>query len=313
VGLFFAISGFLITTLLLREKEQRGRISLRSFYIRRSLRIFPLYYTVIVLYMISVWTIERNTPVGREFFSNLPYFLTYTSNWFVHLNGRVIFYFAWSLATEEQFYLVWPTVEKFLRGWQAPLLAISILLVRALAAMAVTYEWIAPDHFALVVLFSIHPAILGGVILAHLLHDRRTFQIVKYGLGPRWAAPVLFAGLVAALQFSLPIACVWMVMVLLVGSTVINESNGLAMLLQWRPFAHIGLVSYGIYLLHVLCYNAVKHALFAMGLENELLRFPATVVTSVLVATISYRYYESWFLRIKNRFTRVSTRHPVNT
>jgi len=102
-------------------------------------------------------------------------------------------------------------------------------------------------------------------------------------------------------------------MVLLVGSTVINESNGLAMLLQWRPFAHIGLVSYGIYLLHVLCYNAVKHALFAMGLENELLRFPATVVTSVLVATISYRCYESWFLRIKNRFTRVITRHPVNT
>ena len=46
------------------------------------------------------------------------------------------------------------------------------------------------DNFALVVLFSIHPAILGGVILAHLLHDRRTFQIVKYGLGPKWAAPV---------------------------------------------------------------------------------------------------------------------------
>ena len=118
VDLFFAISGFLITTLLLRERERWGSISIRAFYIRRALRIFPLYYTVIILYVISVYALERNTPVGRQFFDNLPYFLTYTANWFVGLDGRVIFYFAWSLSTEEQFYLVWPTLEKLLRGWR---------------------------------------------------------------------------------------------------------------------------------------------------------------------------------------------------
>lgn len=91
VTLFFAISGFLIVTLLLRERDRAGRIDLKAFYIRRSLRIFPLYYAVIAVYTLLVCVVERNNPVGREFFNNLPFFLIYTSNWFVLLEGRVIF------------------------------------------------------------------------------------------------------------------------------------------------------------------------------------------------------------------------------
>src|SRR5215831_9494644 len=71
VDLFFTISGFLITTLLLREQREEGRISLRNFYIRRTLRIFPLYYTVLALYVFLVWRFERNTPAGVQFFHNL--------------------------------------------------------------------------------------------------------------------------------------------------------------------------------------------------------------------------------------------------
>src|SRR6185503_13092808 len=132
VHLFFVISGFLITTLLLREKEDTGRISLRDFYIRRTLRIFPLYYTVIGLYVVTVFLFEKNPADAREFFGNLPFFLTYTSNWFVQLEGRVIFYFAWSLAAEEQFYLVWPTVEKLLGVIAIPAIVGALLLARTI-------------------------------------------------------------------------------------------------------------------------------------------------------------------------------------
>lgn len=304
VDLFFAISGFLITTLLLREHEKWGRISLRAFYIRRTLRIFPLYYTVIVLYVIVVWALERSTIAGQQFFINLPYFLTYTNNWFVKLDDRVIFYFAWSLATEEQFYLFWPTVEKFLRGWRAVGLIILLLILRLLVDVAVTSGRLPGDNLGIVILLSIHPAILGGVLMAHVLHDPRTFAVVRTIMGGRWTAPLILGALVSAVELALPKGCIWTLMVLLVGSVVIRESNGLAPFLTWRPIAHLGMISYGMYLMHMLSYNTVKRVLPAIGLDHAWLWFPFTVAAVAIAATISHRYYESWFLRLKTRFAR---------
>ena len=311
VDLFFAISGFLITTLLLREKERWGGISLGSFYIRRTLRIFPVYYTVIILYIIIVWSLERTSFLGQQFFSNLPYFLTYTSNWFVKPDHRVIFYFAWSLATEEQFYLIWPTVEKFLNGWRPVGLIIAILMVRELVEIAVAFGQMRGDNWGVVILLSIHPAILGGVVMAHLLHDRRIFAFVSPLLGGRWSAFIIFIGLIVAVELNLPQGGVWLLMVLLVGSVVIFELNSLRPLLTWRPIVHIGMVSYGIYLMHMISYNAVKEMLPVIGLDYSWLWFPSTVLLSTFAATLSYRYYESWFLRLKSQFARVQTRHPV--
>ena len=121
VSLFFVLSGFLITTLLLREHDAHGRIGLRDFYARRALRIFPLYFAVLALYAAITFLTERDAQghlngAARLFASNLPYYATYTNNWFVDLKlnedgqRRVIFIFAWSLATEEQFYAFWPPV-----------------------------------------------------------------------------------------------------------------------------------------------------------------------------------------------------------
>lgn len=91
-------------------------------------------------------------------------------------------------------------------------------------------------------------------------------------------------------------------MVLLVGSVAIRESNGLASVLKWRPVAHIGKVSYGMYLMHMLSFNAVKVVLATIGLDAPWLFFPATAAATTLAATLSHRYYESWFLRLKGRF-----------
>lgn len=312
VDLFFAISGFLITTLLLREQEQRGRISLRAFYMRRTLRIFPLYYAVILLYVIVTWALERSTSVGQQFFANLPYFLTYTSNWFVHLDGRVIFYIAWSLATEEQFYLVWPTVEKMLRGWRAAGLIVIFLIARELLETAILSGHLPDRPLWTVIVLSIHPAILGGVLMAHVLHDQRSFELARNLLGSRWMAPLILAVLLAGLEVGFPRWTTWTLMVLLVGSVVIRESNGLGPLLKWRPVAHIGQVSYGMYLMHMLVFHAVKRLFDPLiGQEHAWLWFPATVVATTFVATISFRYYESRFLQLKKRFSRLQMLHPV--
>lgn len=301
VDLFFVISGFLITTLLLREREETGRISLRDFYIRRTLRIFPLYYTVIGLYVVTVFLFERNTVRGQAFFSNLPFFLTYTSNWFIQLEGRVIFYFAWSLATEEQFYLVWPTLEKAFSGMAIPVLIGIVLLARTIV------ERTAPEAgLWATILLSIHPGILCGVLLAHALHSRRWFAMAEKTLSRRWFGPAMLVGAVVAMGLLGPKWLIWTFMTLLVGAAVVRERNGLPFL-RWRPIAYIGTISYGMYLLHMLCHNLVKRALPSY----EMLWFPATVAVTVVVAGISFRYYESRFLRLKRRFSASARQTPA--
>jgi peptidoglycan/LPS O-acetylase OafA/YrhL len=194
VTLFFAISGFLITTLLLREKDQRGAIDLRAFYIRRALRIFPLYYAVLLVYVVVVFAMERHSKVGQDFFPNLIYYATYTSNWFVALDGRVIFYFSWSLAAEEQFYLVWPPLMKRL-GTRARALAVTAAVVVAIAVLDVLLPRWLPDssvaQMALRVVHNIPLAIIAGVVAALMLHDPRWFARCRPWLAAsRWHSMV---------------------------------------------------------------------------------------------------------------------------
>lgn len=187
VTLFFAISGFLIVTLLLRQKEKLGTIDLRNFWGRRALRIFPVYYLALALYVVLVALVERDPAARSTFWNNLPAFATFTSNWFVDLeNARVIFYFAWSLAAEEQFYLLWPLVERFARGRRPLLIAGIVLLVTQ--AVAVAWPLASRGALPLRVLTSVPAAILFGVMLAHLLHEPRTFRWVWAVLGRRGSA-----------------------------------------------------------------------------------------------------------------------------
>lgn len=130
VQIFFVLSGFLITTLLLRERESTGTISLKKFYMRRTLRIFPVYYLVLGIYCLLVFFVEKDPVASSEFWHNLPFFLTYTYNLVIpEEHGRVIFFLAWSLATEEQYYLVWPFLVKYLKVWSILVMGILAILL----------------------------------------------------------------------------------------------------------------------------------------------------------------------------------------
>jgi peptidoglycan/LPS O-acetylase OafA/YrhL len=312
VTLFFAISGFLITTLLIREKEKSGTISLLGFYIRRSLRIFPLYYTVLIVYCVSTVIFEGSSRYGAAFFSNLKFFLTYSSNWFVSLSdSRVIFYFAWSLATEEQFYVLWPSVERFLKGRYAALVAVLMIAVSQAAQYVIT-SIDAPAAFPVIVASSISTAICLGVLLAHALNDERIYSVASSILGRRWSAAAALAACAAVLYFAPSLGFAERILVplsfaLLVGSCVIREDNCLAGLLSVKPLDWIGTVSYGVYLLHMLSANLVKRILPVFGLEGPLPYFLLTSIVAVCAATVSYLFYESRFLRLKERIERRRT------
>jgi peptidoglycan/LPS O-acetylase OafA/YrhL len=310
VTLFFAISGFLIVTLLLREKSLLGDISIRTFMVKRALRILPLYYATLLIYIFAVAILEKDATAKSQFFLNLPAFATFTTNWFVASDApRVIFVFAWSLAAEEQFYLIWPWIERAKYGKHAGL-AIAVVAVALSPDFAGTF-WQPEEQqpWPLVVLSRLPAAIGLGVILAHLLHNPRAFKVMALVVGRHGSAlasaTVLAAMLCWGDQFGRgEPAIVALLCTLLVASVVMRPDNDLAILARIPGILHIGAVSYGLYLLHMLSANAVKVAFFPLGLETGTPLFALTLVVALLAASLSHATFERYMSGLRNRFLR---------
>jgi peptidoglycan/LPS O-acetylase OafA/YrhL len=301
VHLFFAISGFLITTLLLREKSRKGEIELKKFYVRRVLRIFPLYYSVLALYAVIVFI--TNNP-GRElFYAALPAFLTYTSNWFF-AEDVVVFGFAWSLATEEQFYCTWPWVEQYLTSRWA--LVLMFLVAVAITGWQVWHPGIglsAPLYQRILV--DLAPAILWGVLLAHLLHERTGHAIAMRLFGYRWSSAFALVFVLLLIAAGSPSWLIYLAMVWLVGSCVVREDHWLAPIFSVKLFVQIGVVSYGMYMFHSLVYDVLHRVEAVSGMRSfrgGLTEFVLCTSITLVVASLSYRYYESRFLKLKDRY-----------
>ncbi len=297
VTLFFAISGFLITTLLLRERDRAGRTDLRAFYGRRTRRIFPLYYAVLAMYVIAVYVTERHSAAGQKFFDNLWSFATFTSNWFVSLDERTIFYFAWSLAAEEQFYLLWPFLLVLLGKPQPALLFVCGLAV-ALVAAETFFHGPAPSGGALPgPVDKIPLAIVLGSAGALALHTRRGFAWLKPWLVGRWHSAFYFTLLLVVLGTqSFPRYAVHIVSVLLVISACATNDHALRRLLSLKPLVYVGTISFGIYLMHMLAGHAAAAAIGSVGLTMTWpLSFVSTLLASVVAAGLSFRFFEQRF------------------
>jgi peptidoglycan/LPS O-acetylase OafA/YrhL len=303
VWLFFAISGFLITTLLLREYHRTETISLLRFYARRSLRIFPLYYAVLGLYSVLIPLIAPRETT-QAFQSNIPYFLTYTSNWFV--GGTGTFGFAWSLAAEEQFYSVWPSLLRYLKPRGAFWIATGILVAGLLLEV---WHPARPYPWPLVILENVSPALCWGCILAFLADSKNSFAILIAVLGGRWSSAVVLIMILLMLAvFPQRSEVLSLLFAALVGTCVLREDTILGPLLRHPAVIHIGVVSYGVYLLHGLVYDAgsvLTHMAHTSWDVHGVAGFGLVLIVSVGVATLSYRYYESIFLRFKQRFESV--------
>jgi len=306
VHIFFVISGFLITTLLLREREKFGQISIRDFYIRRTLRIWPLYYATIALYVAVVLVLERDAR-GRTFFHYLPSFLTYTYTWFITANWPPgTFNLAWTLATEEQFYAFWPLVLRFVRGAWSSVVIVGLIALRMAAGYGWTDRILPPGWLPTRIVLSISVAICLGVLLAQALDSERGFRWLYAVLGWKWSAPAALVALAICLYPQrVPMLAAWLATAALVGACVIREDNGLAFVLRLRPVAYMGVLSYGMYLLNSLSAHAVQFALRRVVTPQPLLVFPLALGVAMGAAFVSYRYFESRFLELKTRFSRL--------
>jgi peptidoglycan/LPS O-acetylase OafA/YrhL len=325
VDLFFVLSGFLITRILLRAKEH-PRYFL-NFYVKRTLRIFPLYYLFVLgcFFMVQWVDIERLNPV-KDY---LGYFVTYTPNFlFYRLDGfipRFAMGHLWSLAVEEHFYLLWPFVVYISKNQR--LIYISLLAILGSCLLGVGmlnhHSWMVMYTFT----FSRLSTILLGSLLAIVLLKHRVFL-------QNLMAPLIFitgtciAGFYAKLYFinqvpldfflfhpSTTIAHSHGIMLLvfglfftaLVGFTL--SKNRLSALFSFKPLVWLGKYSYGIYVFHFpvyfLCRDYVGHFLgspLSAGLTGRLLVSVICVLITLTISVLSYHLFEMRFLRLKKKF-----------
>jgi peptidoglycan/LPS O-acetylase OafA/YrhL len=304
VDLFFCISGFLITTLLSRENAKRGRIDLRNFYLRRALRIFPLYYLTLLGHLLFVLLLlPAGHPSGEHFLAALPCYATFTANWFVNLAlpFPMIFSFAWSLCVEEQFYAFWPGLVSVLRRTGAlvamtALLGIDLLLQRGWPVQ------LPADGTAFRIATSLATPIGLGAMMALLLDSPRGFAMLWRLLGHPLSAPLSFAVLLVCLVDPSPLGIGYqLALAALVGSCVIQERHALQAMLTARPMVYVGQVSYGLYLLHPGAIGLV-HVLVPQYRSQALVVFAVTLPLALVLAALSHRYLEAPLQRYRERF-----------
>ncbi len=296
VDLFFAISGFLITTLLLRERAESGGVAVGSFYARRALRIFPLYYAVLTAYVLHALFLREHGAARDHFFRSLPAHATYTTNLFMDVEGAtgIVFGFAWSLTVEEQFYVVWPWLFRRGRSLAVPVLVAIVLLVLRLAGERGLLPF---GGFALrVVLTFAVPICLGSLVAIGLQAPSTRGSLVAI-LGGRSSSLVALVLVIASIALDWPMPIVHASMAALVAACAARPDHWIAPLTDAAWLRHVGVVSYGIYLFHGAIVGGARRVV-----GPGLLAFGIGVAVTPALATVRYRYFESFFLRKRDRF-----------
>jgi len=311
VPLFFALSGFLITTLLLSERRATDSINLGHFWIRRCLRIFPLYYAVLLLFALSLaW--REPSDARRHFFENLPFYASYTSNWFVDygVTHPIWFGFAWSLSTEEQFYVWWPPLVRTFQRWGSWATAgvlVALIGLDQLAERGLLDGTLSSAATRILTSFS--AALALGALLAVLTANERSFPWLWRCLGGRASAAgcLLVAGALIWQPIG-PSITIDLALAASVAACAFSPGDWLRRGLGARPLVQVGRVSYGMYLFHVPVIGLLRRSMPWLS-EWPTLLFPASFLASFALASLSYRHLESPILALRERFrpTRQAT------
>lgn len=307
VRFFFVISGFLITHLLIQERLQTGKVSLENFYVRRCLRILPVY----VAYLVVCGILQLTTGLHQSLITWIGN-LTFTVNF---LPRGVISGHLWSLAVEEQFYLIWPLTFVWLSPqnkrplWIFTLPVLAAILCHTINLLGMPPKIIHP-------LFHIHSSLLNfdslavGCLAAFLLADHR--QTLVEILTPIRLIIASGAGLLLVLAPLSSSPCWVNFFFKILGSLVQAVGFSLLLLtsvlapeyfapLNWRWVAQIGIASYSIYIWQQLFFAApqiydVRH--------NFWFSFPGWLLGAISLGFLSYHGFEKPLLKLRQRFRR---------
>jgi peptidoglycan/LPS O-acetylase OafA/YrhL len=311
VDLFFVLSGFLITDILLRGRryieggEQGLFLTLRQFYIRRALRIFPLYFAFLLCYALT----------APSFVDELtPWLWTYTLNLFrvlIDNNWEGPISHLWSLSIEEQFYLVWPWVILLTpRRFLLPVLLLSVA-IGPTAKVILGLNEVSERAIRFFTLSRMDTLALGG-LLAYVVHQHGLLSVAKSRISDWliWAGLPLFCVVVGLRAIGIG-STNWLILemsaeTLLCGWVVLRAAQGfqglIGRFLGSAPLVYLGQISYGLYLLH----KPIPSILRAYGIDTD--EIPAGIgflmytVLAILAASLSWFLFERPINRLKRNF-----------
>jgi peptidoglycan/LPS O-acetylase OafA/YrhL len=297
VTIFFVLSGFLITTLLLEERARHGRISLRRFYWRRALRLLPALGALLGVVIVLMSVAGRTGEIAGDVIPALFYFTNWTT---VAGNNQGLLTHVWSLSIEEQFYLVWPvlligllTLGRGRLRWAAGLLVVVILSAVVLRFLLWTG---AGAYFR--VYFGTDTrmdALAIGCLLA-----------VAFTRRPVAVPPLAMAGLAAVIPITAlttneeSLATIGFAVTAFAAAGLVAGAatgNG-ERVLAWRPLAYLGIISYGLYLWH----RPVMRTFTDYGLGGVPWAVAVMFAVSIGLAFLSRRFIEDPFLGLKDRY-----------
>jgi peptidoglycan/LPS O-acetylase OafA/YrhL len=313
VDLFFVISGFLIAGILLDTKGDPAYF--RNFYARRALRIFPLYY----LFVIGVFVVFAGNPEFRERAGSPLWYLVHLGNVPEGLLGLAVPYWiapVWSLAIEEQFYLTFPWLVRFLDRRRLTIVLVSMLVlapvIRLVTMLAI------PDHERVQYLFTLCriDTIAIGCLLAVIV---RSVDVERWRSRAKLAAFAALPGIVVLAIASrldrtsefdrvfgysvVAIGCA-----AIVALVILSRGSRSTMVLRLAPLRYLGKLCFGLYLLHRPADTVVSALGHRLGIHHDLWLLIPKIGVAIVFATISWRLIERPFLHLKDRFA--TARHP---
>ena len=334
VQLFFVLSGYLITGILWKEKNRSGPIPLkfRKFWVRRSLRIFPLYFGY--LFVLTITYLLFHFPHSYRVY--IPYLLTYTYNFTRSFHGWQInpaFAHLWSLAIEEQFYLFFPVVlflsnRRFIRLFMVLVVIISPIS-RYLIGMHFIDRGYAGEQLATIVYWNtlshLDAFFLGGLIpvlslnksirkprwllwgsvalvlvagaVNYVYQDHRSFYLTDLGYAFGHTDNYVYVW-----QYSL-LNLLFASLILLLVSAHRPVVSGWRRLLESKWLVRVGKVSYGMYIYHwLIWFYLFEDIIKPHSVMVRAVLFIPYIAIVYLVAAMSYRFYESPFIKLKDRY-----------
>lgn len=314
VVLFFVLSGFLITYLLFKEKEEYRTINVSKFYLRRILRIWPLYFFILAI-SFFYYFLNNN---ANDFWKVVPYYLFFIPN--LALVSERILHFAgilWSVGSEEQFYFFWPWAIKKIKKEYILYFFIFVIVIFLFVPHGISFinnryfnNSIALQHMVKLMGRMSFGSMATGAILAYI-----SFYHKKY-------LKFLFNKYLQILTLAVLLGC-WMSNTeflfndqfysILFGILIINFAQNPKVIfsLENKVLNYLGKISYGLYVYHLIAFEFNDYLLSLLQLEEKIPRiiiFIISIVWTITFASISYKFIEKPFLKLKlKKFTIVQS------